>query len=799
MEPSASAAQAVSVLEWDRLLEILAGYARSTVGVERCRKLVPETDLDRAKTRLQETAEMVLLRQSSSPFPSISCPDVRQILGRVAKGAVLDAHELRDVSVLLAVALDVERSIERHRLEVPTLTDLAGPLLGMRQFDRLKDTIDRCVDEEGHIKESATAELRRLSSHAHELKQTMRRRLDMILASDRYADVLQERYFAQCEGRYVVPIKADMRAKIPGIVHDVSSSGATVFLEPRELVDLNNAIKVAELEVDREVHRILQGLSSDLARHADSLRHAAEALADLDCVAAKAALSDRINGRPVSLSPVGRIALRQARHPLLVLTKDQVVPNDIRMDESVRVLIISGPNTGGKTVTLKILGLFALMVRAGLQPSCGADSEMGFFPEVFADIGDAQDLAKSLSSFSAHMTHMIDLLAHASTVGRDMGAQALVLLDEPVTSTDPAEGAALAEALLLRLARLGMKVVATTHYNSLKVLAQTTPGFLNASVGFDVATLSPTYRLMLGVPRGSAAIDIAGRLGMDEAILDEALQLVRREDRAVERMLGDLQEKQRRLEEDEARMAALRRQIEQSSREAREVAERLSAGERDERKRMKKKWADELLQARTQIQAILDTLKKEQTVERAKEAKRRLAELNERTARVTAAADDRPPLERLAVGGVVEIVGLHTTGTLLEAPAGKKRVRVRVGDREMSVAVSSLQPSVEQPEAALATASAPFRPLSGPSLSDATSTVLDLRGKTADQAVEETMAALDRAMLAGTPIVRLIHGHGTGRLKTSLREYLKGSPYVAGFRPGERAEGGDGVTIVQLR
>ena len=825
MEGSSLSQQAATVLEWPRLLDVLAGQARSPMGAERCRMLSLESSLDAARLRMQETAEMVALRESIDPFPSLSFPDLREMLGRASKGATLAPHELRDLSIALGLAADVARYLDRRREEMPALCAAAAPLDGLRPSQppaRLKTSIDRCVDPEGNIRESATPDLRRLMHHAQALKQSMRRRLEVILASRRYAEVLQEQYFAQREGRYVVPIKAEMRGKIQGIVHDVSGSGATVFLEPRELVDLNNAIKVADLDVEREVRRILQDLSLEVAGHAPALLAGLDGLATLDCIAAKAALSHLVKGHPLSLNDQGCIRLRQARHPLLLLAREQVVANDILMDEAVWVLVLSGPNTGGKTVTLKIVGLFALMIRGGLQPPCGADSEMALFPEVYADIGDAQDLTKDLSSFSAHMTQMIRLLGEAGGMGgtRETGGEhqtsnleprtsspkprALVLLDEPVTSTDPNEGAALAEALLIRLADLGMKVVATTHYTSLKALAQTTPGFMNASVEFDVTRLAPTYRVIMGIPGGSSAIDIAGRLGMDEAILDHALGLMRREDRKLEQLLNDLQEKQRRLHEDQARVAELRESAEVAAQEAAEITERLQLTEREQRKGVKKKLTDELLRARAQVQEVLDGLKGERTLIKAKEAKQRLAEIEERTRAQLVPEEEKVPLEQLSVGDQVEIVSLGRIGTLLEAPQGKKRVRVRVGEAEMSVAASLLIGRTgltddDRGSGSPGRAMPGRRSVSLPGAGAEAPTILDLRGKTADEALEETVAALDRAALAGAPSLRIIHGHGTGRLKAVLRDYLQDSPYVVGFRAGERAEGGDGVTIAELR
>jgi len=463
---------------------------------------------------------------------------------------------------------------------------------------------------------------------------------------------------------------------------------------------------------------------------------------------------------------------------------------------------VTGPNTGGKTVTLKILGLFALMVRGGLEPSCGADSEMAFFPEIYADIGDAQDLARHLSSFSAHMTQMIELVRHAQAVGEGQ-ERALVLLDEPVTSTDPAEGAALAEALLRRLAALGMKVVVTTHYNALKAMAQKMPGFLNASVGFDVTTLSPTYRVIVGMPGGSSAIDIAGRLGMDEAMLEDAVQLLHREDRALEELLGDLQEKQRRLEDAVSGAAALKEEAARAARDAAEIRTRLETSEREERKRLKRKWTDELLQARAEVQRVMDAVKTERTLVKAREAKERLRDVDEAVRMRFRAGDPAIPVERLNAGDRVEIASLGTSGILLEAPGDKKRVRLRVGDTEISVSTMLLAGVPGTASAAGSAGTGGPGPSSGvrrsvPVAEPEAEALVDVRGKAADEAIEAVVAGLDRAALAGSPRIRIVHGHGTGRLRAAVREYLKTSPYVRATRPGERAEGGDGVTIVDM-
>ena len=506
---------------------------------------------------------MVTLQREGGGVPIARFPDVRVIIERAAKGALLNAPDLRDLSIILGLACVVRRFLRNHQEDAPGLCALAANL---DDLGPLKLSIDRAIDPEGNILESATPELRGLTQHANALKQKIRTRLEAVLASPRFAEILQEAYFAQRENRYVIPVKAERKGEVPGIIHDVSASGATVFIEPRDLVDLNNQIKESDLAVEREARRILQDLSDQAACHEQALLDDLEILGRLDAVCAKAAFAEILQASNPVLNDTGRIKLHQARHPLLVLSRqaqpsgtdksqEPIVANDIELGSGIRALIISGPNAGGKTVTLKIVGLFALMVRAGLQLPCVAGSEMAFFPEVYAEIGDAQDLTKDLSSFSAHISDMIALLKEAAS-------QSLILLDEPVTATDPTEGAALAQALLLHLAERGFTIVATTHYNPLKAFAQGHPMFANASVGFNVATLSPTYQLIMGMPGGSSAIEIAGRLGMNEELLDHAVRLVNTQERAMELLMEELQEARRQLDEDRRHISTLRAETE---------------------------------------------------------------------------------------------------------------------------------------------------------------------------------------------------------------------------------------------
>jgi DNA mismatch repair protein MutS2 len=804
MKTNDNTAKAGQVLEWPRWLELLAQYAQSATGAARCRSLPLSDELAGARLRQQETTEMARMLEGGEPMPALGFPDIREALTRAGKGGDLETHELKDCALVLALMEDIERLMNGCRAEAPALAQIVEPLQGTKALRPIRSAIDAAIQPDGAIKESATPELRRLTHHAQELKQEMREQLERMLHSRRYEEILQESYFAQREGRYVLPVKADMRGRIPGIVHDVSASGATVFLEPRELVELNNAIKVADLDIEREVRRILRELTALVAAKSDQIGHGLEALAEFDCIGAKAELSRRLKSNPVLLNDQGRVVLKEARHPLLMVAKERVVPNDIVMDETIRVLVISGPNTGGKTVTLKIVGLYALMVRAGFHLPCAPESEMALFTRCYADIGDAQDLSRDLSSFSAHMTQMVQLLADTvvrASEGEPSGPRSLVLLDEPVTSTDPQEGAALAEALLCRLASLNMKVVVTTHYGPLKELAQTTPGFANASVEFDVEHLAPTYRLFMGIPGGSSALEIAGRLGMDEALLSDARKRLRHESRRLDDLMADLQRKQRQLAVDTERVRQARDEAERAAAEAKALQARLEEAEQEARKGLKKKLGEQFQRARAEVQATVDAVKREQKLIKAKEAKQRLSELEEHTRQELAPSGEPIPVEQLAIGDTVEIAGLGMTGSLLEAPQGKKRVRIKVGEGEVMATVSNLIGLARgrvMPTTATAS-STPKRFSTGGGLGLDEQTVVDVRGQAADDALDQVVAALDRAVLDCAPFLRIIHGHGTGKLKAALREYLKGSPYVENFRPGDRAEGGDGVTVAKVR
>ena len=799
--------ETLQALEWPKLLEILAAQAHSVLGADFCRALPLADTFSLAQKQIQETAEMIAISESLLPFPVLNFDDSQGALTRAGKGAALDAKELRNIANAIDLIMQVRRCLMTHQDLAPNLFSCIDHI---DNLSFLKTEVDQCISREGEILDHASSTLYDAIQMVQGLKTRIRQRLESMITSSTYREVLQEPYFAQRGNRYVLPIKVDMQHQVHGIVHDVSSSGLTVFLEPRELIELNNRIKVEELEVDREVQRILKELTTIVVGSAKAVQLYFHLLVIFDSIGAKARLSQRMQGLPVELSENGHIHLMKARHPLLMLTREQVIPNDIVFQKGQRILVISGPNTGGKTVNLKLLGLYSLMVRAGLHLPCAEGSEMGFFPQTYADIGDMQDLAKDLSSFSAHLTKIIELLDIGVSQEKQSSDQVFVLLDEVIGSTDPSEGAALAEAVLLYFAKLGFKVVVTTHYNSLKTLALSMPEFLNASLEFDVATLTPTYRLIQGIPGGSSALAIAGCLGMDPSILNHATDLVHQQDRQLDHIFSELQDMHHRVSRDLESAEINNRVADEVAKEAQGRVDHLRATEHEELRKIKRKFKEEMSRARTEIRQTLDALKEDKTLIKVREAKERVhaieAELNQQTQDPS----EIIPFESLRAGALVEISNLGTSGILLENPQGKKRVRLQVGDSELSVGVELLIGKKQRAEefifgtlaSSISSKKKSPKELDGlhhPSTTLSGLLTIDLRGQIVDDALDHLTSRLDEAVLTGAKSVHIIHGHGTGKLKMAIRQYLSNSPYSESFSAGREGEGGDGVTVVELK
>ncbi len=802
MTKSSLVQQSEQVLEWHQLLDAVAEEALSSMGAELCRVLPFAQDVEMARVQQQETFEMVQMLEGDSPLSKLNFPDIRLLLGRAAKGGVLEGIDLREIFLVLSMSQSTKRWLEEHDEGCPTASTRASKI---ESFDCVRQTIDHCVDPQGHLRESASPALHQLIQKSQNLRQGMRQRLERLVSSPQYEERLQGQYFAERGNRYVIPVKVERQHEVDGIIHDISSSGATVFVEPRQLIESNNAIKFADLQVAQETRRILQDLSDTVAENVGPIQENIRQLAELDCLIAKARLSRNIGGSLVHLNEHHRIHLRHAKHPLLVLTKDLVVANTIHLDKEIHTLIISGPNAGGKTVTLKLVGLIALMVKVGLLPPCAPDSEMIFFERVYADIGDTQDLTRDLSSFSGHILSLITLLEDLQFQKTASTQASLVLLDEVGSSTDPIEGAALAEAILHRLSGLGCINIVTTHYPSLKTLAYRNSQVRNASQEFDLEGLSPTYRLIDGVPGGSSALDIASRLGLEQEILHHACGLIQRDDQDLDQVFQRLQSTYAQLEEERSQVHMRHEEAQKIFKEAHVLRENLAAQEREDHQRHRQQWQREFSKAQRQVNEIVDSLKKEKNPSQVQAMRRSMGSID-RHIKEQLPMPELPSFRMPKAGDFVEIDELGTVGILQDDPEGKKQVSIRVGSQTIKIAPSAVRVASSS---RAKTKSKPQTPQgsTGSSLV-ATNPLMktgfyqqehDLRGIRLEDALERTTAALDQALMDQAKYVKIIHGQGSGALKTGIRALCQASPYTENYRAGDPGEGGDGVTIIELR
>lgn len=818
----------LQVLEFPAIVEALRRRATTPMGQERAGALLPSADPETVRRLQAETTQMraVLEQGGAAAAIPLGVPDVRDALHRCAAGGTLTGPELAEVALAIEGIADL-------RAFVASASAPGGPapLLG-RWVPRLVDASDvgrairRAISADGEVLDSASPELAAIRMELRRLNDRIYEALERLVRSPLGRKALQEPIITRRSGRYVVPVRQESREMVPGIVHDASASGATLFIEPMSVVEANNALRAAQAREREEVERILRRLSTQVAGVAPVLSDALDAVGELDALAARARLSlDQRAVEPV-LNTEGRIVLRGARHPLLT---GHVVPIDIEVGRSFWVLVITGPNTGGKTVSLKTVGLLTLMAQSGLHVPAEFGSELAIFARIRADIGDQQSVTESLSTFSSHLRRIVPILGEAD-------AATLVLLDELGAGTDPAEGAALGCAILEHLRAARARVVVTTHLGDLKVLAHTRPGMANASVSFDLETLTPTYRLVVGAPGQSQALAIAARLGMPAGIVEDARRRLGsdrvRADRLIEELHQTLEAARQRL----AEAGAARAEAMALLRQAREERERLRVRRHDAFQRALDQAEQLARHARQELDALI---KQARDVARESAAANRVADLQrlrrqlaassrrfeERAAAAlehldaeleeagglaageaadVAALDGEPePLAdvgRLTPGQRVWVLPLRSPGVVVEAPDGQGNVLVQVGSARTRVKADQLA-WLAQPESRAA--DAVTRGDAGSRESSWTRAAsirpeIDLRGLTAEEARLELDKYLDDCTLAGVERVRVIHGKGTGTLRDALRTYLRENQRVRRFMPAGPTEGGDGVTVVEL-
>lgn len=774
--------KSLTMLEWPRVVDLLAERAATAPGRDRARDLAIETDLEAVSHALRLTTEARDLVQDVKGLPLGGIHDLRGPIRRLDQGADLDGAELLAIADTLAAARRLKSLLAEHDQEYPAVFELSVPIV---LLPKLIDEIRRCFDPSGEIADQASPELSAIRHGLHRSQSEVRERLQRMLRS--HADALQEAIVTMRGDRFVLPVRSDAKGQVPGIVHDQSATGMTLFIEPLSVLELNNKLAKLRLDERDEIARILARLTDAVRAHSEEIRWTIDALAEIDFTAAKARLAEDLGGQAPRLDREGHTQLYGARHPLLVARGGKVVPIDVGVGDRHEAVVITGPNTGGKTVTLKTLGLVTLMTQAGLHPPVAPGSQVAVFRTVAADIGDEQSLQQNLSTFSGHMRNLIRILSRADH-------RTLVLLDELGAGTDPQEGAALARALIDELLARGSRLVATTHYGELKLLAYERSGVVNASVEFDLKTLAPTYRLLMGVPGQSNAITIASALGLPPEVARSARDYLKQGK-------TDATEVVERLEREQA--AAVRARAEADRRLA--EADRLKqdyeaklARWQQERQQLRDQTREtleqELAAAREEIAAVTRELQGAPTAPVAQRAHDRLAKLKHRMRK-----PERPtqaPI-RLLVGDRVFIPRLNQTGIVQAPPDAHGEVLLQVGIIKLTAKVSELQnagkeskPAKGKPEPTRAPRAA--EPGRQPGME------VDLRGMLVEEALDEVDRFLDAAVGANLGTVYLIHGGGTGALRKGVRDHLRSSPYVASYRPGAHGEGGDGVTVVQL-
>ncbi len=796
--------RSIALLEFPQVRERLAQRTSFDPSRRLAEALVPSPDPVIVARGLDETDQA---RQLLADRPGVGiggAKDLDPLVGRAVRGGRLEPLQFIDIVDTLDAVVRLQTSIADDRR--PLIRDVGRRLHGL---PALRSTLARSFDPAGELLDTASPRLGGLRGTVRIAYDRLRRRLDSLVTSE-LGSALQEPIITLRNGRYVVPIRAEARSRVKGIVHDASGSGATLFVEPLVVVELGNAWREAQAAVEEEEGRILDELSALVAANATMLRETLEALAQFDFWAAKAQLANEMDATRAETGDRTEVILLSARHPGLT---GRVVPIDIRIGDGYTALVITGPNTGGKTVTLRTLGLLSLMHQAGLHIPAEAGSKLPVLHDVFADIGDEQSIAQSLSTFSGHLRSIIRIVEHA-------GPGTLVLLDELGAGTDPTEGSALAQALLDHFIRSGALVAATTHYAEIKVYAHETPQARNASVAFDLETLSPTYRLSIGLPGGSQAFAIAERLGLPEPIVADARGRLSENQRAFENTLASIRRQEdeiavavERSRAAEARAAEALRTAEEERRKARRERDEAVKAARDEAQRLVDQLRDDVAGMRRKLERETVTApaidaalaRADQTLERlpeaAPEAPRRTAPAEPRTWHLGERARSR------SGGWEGRVAALEKGGTRATLEAGGMRVSVAVDDLELALGQSggggegsswspgpngTRHPPVSRGEAASGITS--MRLARARSVASS----LDLRGARVDEALDALSHYLDDASLAGLDQVLVIHGLGTGAIRDAVRELVGSHPLVASFRAGERGEGGDGATIVKL-
>lgn len=784
------------VLEFNKIKELLVDKCESQLGKEIAKNISPIIDIKEIDLLQRETEEALSLLIKRGNPPLYGIHSIAYEIKRVEIGGVLNPASLIKVSDSLRVSRGLKNYIKETKDNISNHSIIGELIEDLRVYKNIENEINNAIVNENEISDNASSTLRNLRRQISSKNDAIRDKLNSIINSQSNKKYLQDSIVTMREGRYVIPVKQENRSSVPGLIHDMSSSGATVFVEPMAIVELNNQLRELEIKEQDEIERILLEISKLVASESDGIGNNEKILKHLDFVFAKGKLALEMNATRPILNDKGFINMKKCRHPLLQ-TK-AVVPIDVYLGRDFNSLIITGPNTGGKTVTLKTVGLFTLMAQAGLHIPSDYNSEVAVFNQIFADIGDEQSIEQSLSTFSSHMTNIVNIL-------KEVQYNSLILFDELGAGTDPTEGAALAMAILDYLLKKNMRTIATTHYSQLKLYALTTEMVRNASVEFDVETLSPTYRLLIGVPGKSNAFEISKRLGLPQHIIDDAKELISKENVEFEDILQAIEHDRKSIEEDKIEAQKLRLEIEQLRKGLAAEKERTQQMRETIIKKAKEEARDILKNAKDEADMVINEVR-DISSEIEKEHNKRLAEAQEvlredinkmessLSKDIFKVKSNEPPKD-LKVGETVEVLSLNQVGTVGTLPNEKGYLAVQVGIMKVNVHVSTLRRVASKDVDKSITKAKTI-------IGSKTKTIkneIDLRGKNIEEAILDIDKYLDDSYIASLKEVYLIHGKGTGVLRDGIKSYLKGHKHVKSYRSGKYGEGGDGVTVVEIK
>ncbi len=791
--------KALKTLEYNKIIDRLTEFAGSALAKEMCRDLQPSTDLYEIQALQKETSDALsrIYQKGAVSFRGVR--DIRGSIKRLEIGAIIGINELLSICSLLEVCSKV-KAYSRNDHDPDFEDSLEAMFQALQPLTPVSSEIRRCIASEEELNDDASPALFKIRRSMRQINDKVHAQLQtMVNGSAR--TYLQDAVVTMRNGRYCIPVKAEHRGQVPGMIHDQSSTGSTLFVEPMAVIKLNNDLRELELKEEKEIEMILATLSARCGEETEALRDDLDLMTKLDFIFARAQLSRSMNGIQPDFNVEGRILIKKGRHPLL--DKKKVVPIDIQLGKDFELLIITGPNTGGKTVSLKTVGLFTLMGQAGLHIPAFDHSELSVFHEVFADIGDEQSIEQSLSTFSAHMTNTVSILQEADD-------RSLVLFDELGAGTDPTEGAALAIAILSNLHRRGSRVMATTHYSELKVFALSTPGVENGCCEFDVETLRPTYRLLIGVPGKSNAFAISQKLGLSQDIIEEAKTHLTQQDEDFEDLLADLEQKRVTIEQERDQINSYKEEIRGLKQRLESKQEKLDLS-RDKILREANEQARNILQeAKDYADTTIRNFQKygKAAGVSAKDMEKERGKLREKMSKVdkNLSAKNAAPKKSqkqltakdLHIGDSIKVLSLNLKGTVSTLPDAKGNLFVQMGILRSQVNIRDL----EKLDDTVLTGGNFSKTGSGKikiSKSTSVSTEINLLGKTVDEAIMELDKYLDDAYIAHLPSVRIVHGKGTGALRKGVHNYLRRQKHVKSYRLGEFGEGDAGVTIVEFK